>query len=177
MIVERGFAIVFVSLLACSGGGQSPPAIECDHTQFQDSQCCTSNTDCTAPNGVFCAPPGADIGCGFCSQDPGTCAVDADCKAQSPSAICEPRECACEGQRECVGGCTSNAQCATGQSCELASSRCVATSCSVAADCPVNFGCNGSCARKTCSDNSQCDGFCVDGQCFDSAGECRLPAA
>jgi hypothetical protein len=142
-----------------------------------DSQCCLNNDSCTA-SGTLCAPPGASFGCGVCQSDPSTCMTDTDCKAQNPTAICMPRTCACDQQKDCVAGCTSDAGCGTGESCDLQTNRCGPTACTASTTCPQDFSCIANrCLRKGCISNDDCDAFCVEGQCYQKAGECRAPAA
>ncbi len=87
--------------------------------------------------------------------------------------ICQLRTCACDGERDCVQGCTANADCDDGESCDLATNRCGRTLCGVDADCPPDFACgNAGCLRRECETNADCDAFCVDGQCYQTAGEC-----
>ncbi len=132
--------------------------------------CCQASAECQAIG--TCAPPGTPFGCGACNNQPDTCTDDASCPAD---AVCDPRPCACSGQRDCRPGCGVNNPCAAGTTCTA--KRCVPLACTSSATCPGTFAClNGQCARRTCTTDLQCgDGFCVDGTCFEGLGECRTP--
>ncbi len=160
----------------CIGENETPDA--CPALGCPSALCCSTATECDAP--TTCAAPDAPPGCGPCNSDPANCTVDADCKQMSPTAICEPVTCGCNGQKRCTAGCTNDAACiAEGTVCDLASARCVATPCSTDPECPPDFRCNGGhCTRLPCTDDLDCDGFCVLGSCYTGGrGECRPPSA
>lgn len=149
-----------------AGGGGGLPAGKC-----------RTSADCSG--GAQCAPPGAVMPCGNCYNGASECATDADCTAQSATAICDPIPCACSGQTKCMEGCTADAACGPGQSCG-ADHRCAPKSCAQQLDCPTNFLCppvnQSHCERRTCSVDAECDvGYCVAGACFDMPGTCTLP--
>lgn len=130
--------------------------------------CCTDDMPCEAQTGS-CLQPGADIGCGACTNEPGDCTGDGDCGA---AMICEPIRCHCTGATACVPGCTDDTTCGEGTTCDVASARCVPVAC----PCPTNFTCTGgACARTTCDDDLDCDGYCVAGSCYAGQGTCQLP--
>jgi hypothetical protein len=166
-------SLVVVVLVTACGHGESISPAACNPAVV-NAVCCTQDSECTSESfPEFCLAPGELRGCGICNSDPSTCSVDADCKAQDPTTICQVRVCACDGDRECVQGCTSDAGCAEGESCDLATNRCGRTLCGVDADCPADFVCgDAGCLRRECESSSDCDAFCVDGHCYQNAGEC-----
>ena len=157
----------------CLGAGETPamcPALGCP-----SGICCSSELAC-APSTGTCEPPGASFGCGACNTDPGNCTVDADCKPQGATMVCDPIACSCGGHLACVLGCVGDAGCGEGQTCDLASARCIARACTGDAGCPSNFRCPAhTCVRMTCTEDVECDGYCVDGSCFAELGSCQLP--
>jgi len=160
-------------LVVGCGHGESIGPNACDHAGGSDSQCCSLTADCTQQF-EFCLPPGGFLGCGTCNGEPETCTTDAECKPMGATLICQQRTCACDSQRDCVAGCTADADCADGQSCDVTTNRCGQTPCTTAAECPADFTCTANaCIRKGCIDASDCDAFCVEGSCYQSAGECR----
>lgn len=139
---------------------------------------CRSGADCKLP--ASCLPPGAGAGCGVCNTPPSPCMADGDCAAMGASAICEPAQCACNGEKVCVQGCVSSASCDPGQTCGP-DHRCHTTVCAQQIDCTVNFLCppvlNAHCERRTCTVDPECDvGYCVQGLCYEVPGDCTLPA-
>lgn len=156
----------------CLPVSQTPamcPALGCP-----GAECCSTASQCSQ-GGVACEPPGAAPICGgACSTQAGDCTSDADCKLRGPTLVCDPIACSCNGQQQCVPGCTKDTDCAAqGEICDTATARCVPHTCSLPADCPPNFDCaNGTCARRTCTSDLDCDGYCVDGACFDQTGTC-----
>jgi hypothetical protein len=144
---------------------------DCPQLGCPGAACCTTEEQCQGQGS--CAQPGTPQGCGSCNTFPSTCVDDDSCGG---TMICEPIPCSCDGNLQCVAGCTSDVECAVGTTCDVASSRCVATACA-GDDCPPDFDCvGGACARRSCTDDFDCDGFCVVGACFTGAlGECRLP--
>jgi hypothetical protein len=140
-------------------------------------QCCRGDTECGMASS--CATPGAPTGCGTCSIDPGTCNADPDCPSGS---ICEPFNCSCNGAKNCVAGCTSDASCSNGDSCNLSTHRCGPRPCGPALACPQALLCGaaGTCIRRSCSSDTDCaplgGTYCVEGQCFSDLGTCRGPS-
>lgn len=137
---------------------------------------CRSDADCDPASAESCFPPGASVGCGACLTPDMVCADDTECA--NPGEICEPAQCACNGEKTCVPGCVDASTCAVGEACEAL--RCVAKPCSGGADCPANFGCVMNaigmvCARLACADDAACDGTCVLGSCHDMPGTCSPP--
>lgn len=137
---------------------------------------CRSDADCNPASAESCFPPGASPGCGACLIPDMVCADDTACT--NPGEICEPAQCACNGEKTCVPGCADASTCAVGQACEAL--RCVAKPCAGAADCPDNFDCAAGasgmrCARRACMNDAGCDGTCVLGSCHDMPGTCSPP--
>lgn len=171
---------MLVLAIGCGGNTARLTAADCDHvwgqpSGYMASACCHSQHDCDVAGQAqyYCTTPDTPLAMGVCPQS--DCLMDADCKTQSPTAICQPLDCDVPNGL-CTPGCTSDAGCAEGQACDLATNHCRAKSCAQASDCPVNFSCaNGSCTRDSCTSDAQCSGYCVIGRCFETAGECRGP--
>ena len=128
--------------------------------------------------GTTCVAPGSPGFCGICAIPTQSCTLDTDCAAVdaawSGPSICDPVNCACNGEKTCQPGCLSDRDCAAGLSCE-SDHRCAPTSCtSVSNACPVDFTCgtDGHCARRACTSNSQCSNSCVLGACYGAPGYC-----
>lgn len=158
----------FMGCRAASEAAASCPEVAC-----AQPFCCGAATNCGFS--FACQPPGKPRCDGVCDPSPSTCTFDSDCGAKM---ICEPGACSCDAQRSCIEGCSVTAPCAAGSACDATTQRCVASVCASPNDCPSTFNCvNRTCQRKTCSSDETCGfGFCVNGQCFDSYGECRIVA-
>ena len=176
------YVILATMVLGCGLVHDAPSASECDHvwgspSGYMASACCRTQQDCvdaSQSTTTFCTAPTTPLPMGFCPAS--ACSVDADCRATSSTAICQPLACELDGGGTCVAGCTADANCADGEACDLATNRCHAAACVHATDCPTNFTCSaGACARSSCTTDSDCDGYCVLGQCYLAAGECRGP--
>jgi hypothetical protein len=158
----------------CIGASRTPD--ECPLLGCPSPQCCGEQADCS--DVTACVPPGTELACGSCNNQENSCADDAECKAQRPTAICEPIPCSCDGNKACGDGCVDDTTCAEGETCDLAANRCRATTCDDIADCPANFDCvDQRCTRAICTEDAECVGYCVEGSCFSSLGECRPPSA
>ena len=133
--------------------------------------CCSSSADCL--DNAFCLAPETPPTCGVCNALPSTCSTDAECAPM----ICEPRACACGGERDCVAGCSVSNPCHTGATCNATNRRCEAMACSGDPQCPSTFKCDGAtCIRRTCTDATECGlGACVNGECYDAKGTCEAP--
>ncbi|MBL8913817.1 MAG: hypothetical protein JNM17_24150 [Archangium sp.] len=157
----------------CRGLNEAP--FQCPEVDCVTPLCCSTQAQCpTFP--TTCAPPGTPPGCGICDMSPGTCQTDSACGA---GFICEPRQCGCLGQRDCVPGCSANNPCGLGFECNH--NRCTEKECALDNECPPTFECRighvgGFCRRRICTTDQECgDGFCVEGTCFEGLGECRGP--
>jgi len=70
--------------------------------------------------------------------------------------------------------CAADKDCFTAQVCDATSHTCVPQPCQTDGECPTNFTCaQGSCARKTCSQDSDCQGVCTHGFCVSKLGTCH----
>jgi hypothetical protein len=148
--------------------------LDCPALGCVGGECCATESQCMTNE--TCAPPGTKQDCGACTSDPGNCVVDGDCKMMGATEICEPVDCACQNQKECVAGCSDDSQCDAGLACDVGSSRCVAMAC--VNTCPPNFECaSGTCVRMSCASDLDCAGYCVNGTCFEQTGSCMPPAA
>jgi hypothetical protein len=130
--------------------------------------CCQNQSDCS--NVGACGEPGTHLSCGACNPQPSTCTDDTSCDATS---ICEARNCACGGERDCVPGCSATNPCPAGSTCS--GKRCVVQTCSPTMSCPSTFDClTGQCSRRTCTTDAHCGtGFCVNNSCFEAFGTCQ----
>ena len=165
----------------CSEAATRPPPcplVECPQPICPDG--CRSTSDCGGLAGGYCASPGAPICGGACMVgDP--CADDAKCASDfGVGYVCDYPACNCNGDRTCVFGCNSNADCDEGETCSAAH-RCVAMLCTQGQTCPPQFDCVPTgptelCRRRSCTSDGQCSGgFCVNGSCFKQLGTCELP--
>jgi hypothetical protein len=105
--------------------------------------------------------------------------MDSECKVFGEEYICGAVLCACNGELECLQGCTADSQCQKWEFCGP-DHRCAASACTADKDCLANFICttsgNRHCARKPCDSDSDCDDTCVLGMCRDGAGTCTPPS-
>jgi hypothetical protein len=134
---------------------------------------CRETVDCTFPGDTACLPPGTPLGGGPCRGAP-PCASDGECRLDGGDLICDvtPDDCP-RSPKSCIPGCMGPADCGVGEVCVL--HRCAPLSCQSAAQCPTDFACGGgTCARKTCTDDTPCSGYCVRGQCYSAPGYCPL---
>jgi hypothetical protein len=141
---------------------------------------CWDDNDCHpgAPNFLLCQAPGESFGCPVCDTPLNACTADPQCADAGATAICEPASCACHGERTCVAGCSSDAQCPAGEVCG-ANHRCAAKPCSTDVACPTDFSCmpGAGCQRKRCLRDADCSFACVKGACYDRPGTCVTPPA
>jgi hypothetical protein len=167
----------WLALLFGCEHGQSVAPDTCTHTT-PGSECCLEDRTCTG-EARFCVPPDVVLpACGPCDQTPGTCTQDFECQQTNAMQICEEIPCGCVGQKSCVDGCASSADCAEGQTCDMFGHRCTQSFCNTDGECPGDFSCSGSlCVRRGCSTNADCDALCVEGHCHQVAGECQAPSA